>query len=293
LKAHDRIENTLCIGFIRRSSSAGADHDDSAPFHAGHGPERRARDLHAIRLQPASTAWRFGNVVDAMLVGSWGLYFFNSIFVTAISVAGSLFFNSLAGFSFGVLNFRFKNTLFMILLVGIMIPFQVLIIPQYIMLRSVPLFGGNDLFGQGGRGWLDSYWALIIPQLSGSFGIFFARQYYLSTPYELFEAARIDGCTSFTTFIKVYLPLSAPLFASLGILKSVSVWNDFFYPLIMTSSDSMRTVQLGLQAFQSVALFRWELMMAATTLASIPLVVAFFLFQRNFVSTAASSGLKA
>ena len=237
-------------------------------------------------------SWEFSNFVDAMKVANWGRYFLNSFFVTSIAVIGSLFLNGLAGYSFGVLRFPFRNLLFLLLLVGIIIPPQTLIIPQYIILRSIPLFGGNNVFGQGGSGWLDSYWALIIPQLSGSFGIFLFRQYYLNVPSQLYEASKIDGCGSFATFIKIYFPLSKPVIASLAILKSVAVWNDFFYPLIMTSSDAMRTVQLGLQSYRSFALFRWDLMMAACILVSFPLVVAFFMFQKHFIETAFSSGIK-
>lgn len=235
---------------------------------------------------------KFSNFVEAMKVANWGRYFFNSFFVTSISVLGSLFLNALAGYSFGVLRFPLRNFLFLLLLVGIMIPPQTLIIPQYIILRSIPLFGGNNIWGQGGSGWLDSYWALIIPQLSGSFGIFLFRQYYLNVPRQLYEAAKIDGCGQFMAFLKIYLPLSKPVLASLAILKSVAVWNDFFYPLIMTSSDEMRTVQLGLQSYRSFALFRWDLMMAACILVSLPLILAFFVFQRHFLQTAFSSGIK-
>jgi len=237
-------------------------------------------------------AWKISNFVEAMQTAPWGRYFFNSLFVTSVSVFGSLFLNSLAGYSFAVLRFPLKNLLFVFLLVGIMIPFQVIIIPQYLVLKSIPLFGGNNMLGRGGTGWLDTYWALIIPQLSGSFGIFLCRQFYLNIPYELNEASRMDGCTPFQAFIKVYVPLSKPIYATLGILKSVAVWNDFFYPLIMTTSDKMRTVQLGMQVYRNFALFRWDLLMAATLLICLPLLVAFFSFQRLFIQTAAASGLK-
>lgn len=237
-------------------------------------------------------SWKFSNFIETLKVANWDRYFFNSFFVTSVSVIGSLFLNSLAGYSFSVLRFPLRNVLFFLLLVGIMIPYQVLIIPQYIILKSIPLFGGNNIFGRGGSGWLDSYWALIIPQLSGSFGIFLFRQYFLSIPRELYDAAKIDGCGPFNAFITIYLPLSRPVLASLAILKSVAVWSDFFYPLIMTSSDSMRTVQLGLQSYQNYALFRWDLMMAACILVSLPLVIAFFVFQKYFLQTALASGIK-
>ncbi len=238
-------------------------------------------------------AWRFANFIDTLKVASWGRYFFNSFFVTSITVVGSLFFNSLAGYSFAVLHFRFRNFLFIFLLIGIMIPYQSIIIPQYLIMKSIPFFGGNSFLGKGGTGWLDTYWALIIPQLSGSIGIFLCRQYYLNVPYDLHEAAKIDGCNPFQTFIRIYIPLSKPIYASLGILKTVAVWNDFFYPLIMTTSDSMRTVQLGLQSYQNYALFRWDLLMAANILVCLPLVIAFLMLQRLFIQTAVSSGLKA
>jgi len=249
-----------------------------------------------VYMQEAFTifpqTWKFSNFIETMRVAAWGRYFLNSVLVTSVSVVGSLFLNSLAGYCFAVLRFPFRNALFLLLLVGIMVPYQALIIPQYLILKSVPLFGGNDLFGRGGTGWLDTFWALIIPQLSGSFGIFLCRQYFLGIPRDLFEAARIDGAGPFRVFVHIYLPLGKPVLASLAILKSVAVWNDFFYPLIMTSSDSMRTVQLGLQAYRSYALFRWDLMMAACILVSLPLIVAFFVFQRNFMETAVASGIK-
>ena len=244
----------------------------------------------SVTLIPKS--WKVSNFVDTLKVANWGRYFFNSFYVTSISVVGSLFLNSLAGYSFAVLRFRFRNAMFLLLLVGIIVPHQALIIPQYIILKSIPFFGGNNILGQGGSGWLDSYWALIIPQLSGSFGIFLCRQYYLNIPRELYEAGKIDGCSPLNAFLRIYLPLSKPVLASLGILKSVSVWSDFFYPLIMTSSDSMRTVQLGLQSYRNYALFRWDLMMAACILVCLPLIIAFFIFQKYFLQTAFSSGIK-
>jgi multiple sugar transport system permease protein len=244
----------------------------------------------SVDLIPRS--WKVLNFIETLKVANWGRYFFNSFYVTSVSVIGSLLLNSLAGYSFAVLRFPGRNLLFFFLLVGILVPPQTLIIPQYIILRSIPLFGGNNIFGQGGAGWLDSYWALIVPELSGSFGIFLFRQYYLNTPREFYEASKIDGCTAFNTFLRIYLPLSKPVLASLAILKSVHVWNNFFYPLIMTSSDEMRTVLLGLQSYQNYALLRWDLMMAACVLVCLPLVIAFFVFQRHFLQTAFSSGVK-
>lgn len=182
--------------------------------------------------------------------------------------------------------------MFLLLLLGLMIPAQVTIIPQFLLLKSVPFFGGNDWLGSGGTGWLDSYYALIIPELSGAFGIFMARQFFQQVPKALDEAAYIDGAGILRLFLYIYIPLSGPLLGTLGIFKFVAVWNDFFHPLIYTSSPSMRTIQLGLQVFRGEYQVQYNLLMAATLMVSLPIVVAFFLFQKQFIRSVVSSGVK-
>ena len=232
------------------------------------------------------------NYVEAMQAAPWGRYFFNSTFVALVSVLGSLLLNSVAGFCFARLRFRGRDLLFFFMLIGIMIPPQAIIIPQFLMMRYMPLFGGNDITGQGGIGWLNSYWALIMPWLAGSFGIFLCRQYYINFPEELDEAARLEGCGPFRLFTHIYLPLSGPVLAALAILKTVFMWNDFFYPLIMTNSANMRTVQLGLQTFAGEYYADWHLMMAAALLTTLPLIVLFLFLQRYFVEGIVTTGLK-
>jgi multiple sugar transport system permease protein len=232
------------------------------------------------------------NYVEAMQAAPWGQYFFNSTYVTLVAVVGSLLLNSVAGFAFARLRFRGRDLLFFFMLIGIMIPPQAIIIPQFLMMRYMPLFGGNDLAGQGGIGWLNSYWALIIPWLAGSFGIFLCRQYYINFPEELDEAARLEGCGPLRLFLHIYLPLSGPVLAALAILKTVFMWNDFFYPLIMTNSASMRTVQLGLQTFAGEYYADWHLLMAAALVVTLPLVVLFLFLQRYFVEGIVTTGLK-
>jgi multiple sugar transport system permease protein len=232
------------------------------------------------------------NYIEAMKAAPWGRYFFNSTYVTAISVIGSLLLNSVAGFAFARLRFRARDVLFFFMLIGIMIPPQAIIIPQFLMMRYMPLFGGNDLTGQGGIGWLNSYWALIMPWLAGSFGIFLCRQFYINFPEELDEAARLEGCGPLRLFLYIYLPLSGPVLAALAILKTVFMWNDFFYPLIMTNTASMRTVQLGLQTFAGEYYADWHLLMAAALVVTLPLVVLFLFLQRYFVEGIVTTGLK-
>jgi multiple sugar transport system permease protein len=237
-------------------------------------------------------AWRVANFIEAMQVAPWHRYFFNSFIVTSIAVVGSLFFNSFAGYSFARLKFPGRDFLFFFILIGLMVPPQVTIIPQFLIMRGMPFFGGNNWLGQGGTGWLDTYYALIIPALSGSIGIFLCRQFYLGFPKALDEAARIDGCSPFRAYFMIYMPASRPIYASLGILKTVAVWNDFFYPLVMTNSEKMRTVQLGLQVYRSSGMVQWEYLMAATTIVTIPVLIIFLCFQRYFVQGIMTSGIK-
>ncbi|MBN2980970.1 carbohydrate ABC transporter permease [Cohnella algarum] len=246
--------------------------------------------LGAMRLLPAS--WHPENYARAMRMGDWPTYFKNSAIVTAVAVAGSLAFNSLAGFSFARLRFKGKQPIFLTLLVGMMVPAQVVVIPQFLILKSIPLFGGNDWLGAGGNGWLDSYYALIVPELAGAFGVFMARQFYLQFPRALDDAAYIDGAGYLRLFFSVYLPQSGPLLATLGIFKFVAVWNDFFHPLIYTNSEAMRTLQLGLQVFRGEHQVQYNLLMAASLLVSLPIVVMFFVFQKQFIRSMVASSVK-
>lgn len=249
-------------------------------------------ELYFVGINLLPKHLRPSNYVEAMRAAPWGRYFFNSAVVTVVSVGGSLLLNSVAGFAFARLRFRGRDLLFFFMLIGIMIPPQAIIIPQFLMMRSMPLCGGNDITGQGGIGWLNSYWALIMPWLAGSFGIFLCRQYYINFPEELDEAARLEGCGPLRLFLYIYLPLSGPVLAALAILKTVFMWNDFFYPLIMTNSASMRTVQLGLQTFAGEYYADWHLLMAAALVVTLPLVVMFLFLQRYFVEGIVTTGLK-
>ncbi len=236
--------------------------------------------------------WRVQNYIDSMKASDWGTFFKNSFIVAIFAVGGSVIVSFLAGFTFARMQFPGRNIIFLLLLMGLMVPAQAVVIPQFIIMKHVPWFGGNDLFGMGGTGWLDTHYALIIPQLAAPVGVFLARQFYQAFPKEMDEAAQIDGAGYFRTFVKIYMPLSGPLIAAFGILKTVYVWNDFFHPLIYTNSASMRTVQLGLQLFNGEADIRFNLLMAATLIVSLPLIVMFFMFQKQFVQSQLSISVK-
>ncbi|MFH1512441.1 MAG: carbohydrate ABC transporter permease, partial [Bacillota bacterium] len=152
--------------------------------------------------------------------------------------------------------------------------------------------GGNNILGQGGTGLLNTLWAVIIPQLCGAFGIFLCKQFYLCFPQAMDDAARIDGCKEFRIYWNIYLPQSLTILASLVIIKSISVWNDFFFPLIMTTSSNKRTVQLALQVFKSNVEGHWSWLMAVTLITILPVIVIFMFAQRYFVQSVTASGMK-
>ena len=159
-----------------------------------------------------------------------------------------------------------------------MIPIQVLIIPSYLTVLSL--------------GWKNSFFALIIPRMVSAFGIFLLRQFYLSIPRDLDEAAFIDGASHFVVWWRIILPLSRPALATLAIFAFLFAWNDFLWPLIVTDDPNMRTIQLGLVMFQGRYSTNWTLLMAGTVTATIPTVIAFLLGQRQFIESIALSGVK-
>jgi multiple sugar transport system permease protein len=243
-----------------------------------------------FRLIPKHFA--FANYVTAMRSGNWPLYFWNSFVVTFICVIGSLVINSTAGYAFARLKFKGRDLLFMAALIGMMVPQQVTMVPLFVILRKIPLVGGNDLFGNGGHGFVNSYWGMVIPQLAGAFGVFLFRQFFMNFPSSLDDAAKIDGLGRFRAFIKIYMPLSLPVFATLMALKTTFVWSEYTWPLIITQSESLKTVQLALTMFRTENEVHWTLLMAATTVITLPLIALFLAAQKYFVEGIATTGMK-
>lgn len=232
------------------------------------------------------------NYVDAMASGNWGIYFRNSLMITALAVIFSLLFNSIAGYAFARLRFKGSKGLFMLLLVGLMMPPQVTMLPTFLIMAKFPLLGGNNLWGMGGTGLVNTYAGLVIPLVSGSFGVFLCKQFYENFPKSLDEAAEIDGTNKWQTYFQIYLPNSKAILATLSLLKGVSVWNDYLWPLVMTNSENMKTVQLALTMFKTDGLIQWNQMMAAAVLVVLPMIVLFLCAQKYFVQGVVTSGLK-
>jgi multiple sugar transport system permease protein len=221
-----------------------------------------------------------------------GRLVFNSAFVASAIVVLQLFFNSLAAYTFAKRNFPGKNILFMVFLSTMMIPGQVTLIPAYMILQHMPLFGGNDILGMGGHGWLDSYWGLIIPSMTSVYGIFLLRQYMKSIPDDLIDAAKMDGATDFRIYWQIILPLTGPALAAMAIFTFTYQWNDFFWPLITISSPEYRTLPLGLALFVVRNRTVWDLIMAGSVIATLPILIIFLLFQRYFIKGISLSGMK-
>lgn len=207
-------------------------------------------------------------------------YFFNSLVVATITTIGQVIISAFAGYAFARLKFKGSDFIFFIILITMMIPPQVNIIPLFFLMRELHL--------------IDTYQALIIPGFFGGFGIFMFRQFFLNFPKEIEESSRIDGCNIFTTFCKIALPLSLPTIAALSIFTFVSSWNSFMWPLIITNSDSMRTLPVGLAAlkgsFREVTL--WGDLLACSVICGIPTIIIFIIGKKYFINDLMQGSLK-
>jgi multiple sugar transport system permease protein len=225
---------------------------------------------------PSGIHWQ--NYADAIHAAPFGRFFLNSFLVTAATVLGNLVLCSLAGYAFARLRFFGRDVLFVLLLATLMIPFQVVMIPIFLIMRHLGL--------------VDSLGALILPNLVTPFGIFLMRQFFRTLPIELEEAARIDGCSRLGVLVRIVLPLSGPALATLAVITFLWNWNDFLWPLVVIQSESNMTLQLGLSTFQGAHSTAWTLLMAGNVLAVLPMLLVFLLAQRQFVDSIAASGVK-
>jgi len=200
-----------------------------------------AEALHFPPVLPSGIHWQ--NYTDAFHAAPFGRFFLNSALVTGASVLGNLVFCSLAGYAFARLRFFGRDLTFVLILATLMIPFQVVMIPTFLIMRDLGL--------------IDSLGALILPNLVTPFGIFLMRQFFRTLPIDLEEASRIDGCSRLGTLFRIVLPLSGPALATLGVITFLYTWNDFLWPLIAIQSEGHMTLQLGLSTFQGAHATAW------------------------------------
>ncbi len=207
-------------------------------------------------------------------------YMLNTIFVTVMGILGVLISSSFVAYGFARFRFPFRDTLFIVLIGTMMIPLQVTMVPTFILFKYF--------------GWIDTFAPLIVPTFfgGGAFNIFLMRQFFMSIPYELDDAAKIDGCNYFQIFTIILLPLVKPALATVAIFGFVYNWNDFLNPLIYLNSAENYTLALGLQTFTTMYGTEYNLMMAASTIVLLPILIVFFAGQRYFIEGVATSGLK-
>ena len=213
-----------------------------------------------------------------------GLQTWNTLVYATVRTFLQLLLSSMAAFVLARYHFPGRNAIFYLILATVMIPHEVMLVPLYIMVKSVPLAGGNDIFGAGGTGWLDTYAGLILPGIVSGYSIFFLRQFFLSLPKELEEAARIDGCTAFGIYWRVALPMSIPALTTLGMFSFQFAWSDYTWPLVTSSSEGSRTLQLGLAIFSTYEGTDWAMLMTAAVISTLPLIAMFVLLQRFIVN---------
>lgn len=225
---------------------------------------------------PSSARW--ANYAEAMTLQPFGRFFLNTGIVAAASVAGQLAFCSMAAYAFARLRFRGRETLFRVYLATMMIPAMVTLIPAFLLIVRF--------------GWMNSYWALASPSISSVWGIFLLRQFFLTIPRDLEDAARIDGASEFAIFWRIVLPLSKPALATLAIFAFMGSWKDFLWPLIVTNRTDMRTVEVGIANFSAMYQTDWPHQMAAAVVVMAPIVLVFFFAQKYFVRGITMTGMK-
>jgi multiple sugar transport system permease protein len=221
-----------------------------------------------------------------------GRYLFNSLFVSAIGTFGQLIICVLAAYAFARVPFRGRNFLFMLVLATSLIPGEISLIPNFITINHIPFAGGNNWLGDGGSGLYDTYWAMILPGLAGAFQIFLLRQSFLQIPNDLWEASQLDGGGSWQYLWKVMLPLSLPGLTTVFIFGFIGRWNALLWPLIVTSSEELRPVQLAMTYYQDEFVTDQGAIMAASLIVTLPVILLYVIVQRQFVEGIGTTGLK-
>ncbi len=229
-----------------------------------------------IKLLPEK--WTLDNYRQVWQDLPFGTWLFNSFIITLVQTICNVFFASLAGFAFARLDFPGKNIIFSLLLASLMIPGIILLVPKFIILNEFHL--------------INTYGGLILPGLVSVVNIFLMKQFFETIPKDLEEAALIDGCSYFRIFWQIFLPVSKPALAAVAIYTFQGSWNEFMWPVIVTTTRDMFTLPVGMAFLKNEFSVQWPLLMAGTILISLPTIAIFLLFQRYFVQGVASAGLK-
>ncbi len=226
-------------------------------------------DVFSNRIEfiPSDVNWK--NYINIWKMAPFHLFYLNTIKITLLVTLGRLIVSSMAAYSFARLRFKGRDTLFLIYLATMMVPYQVTIIPVYILMANI--------------NWVNTHWSLIVPPIFSAFGIFLLRQFFLGIPKEMEEAARIDGCGYVGIYWRVVLPLTMPAMTALAIFTFLGTWNDFMGPLIFLNSLDKYTISVGLASLRGMYQTEWTLLMAGSVLTIVPVIVLFIIAQKHFI----------
>ena len=237
-----------------------------------------ATDLGARPPKILPTRWAFENYTEAFQMYSYMRYFMNSVIVTTIATILTLLINSMAAYAFAKYNFRGRDGLFVMTLAMIMIPLEVILIPIYLVVSSLGL--------------VNTYWGMIIPAAATPTGVFIIRQYMLTIPDELIEAARIDGAGEFRIFARIVLPLRRPALAVVAIFSILWRWNDFLWPLLIAQKEELYTLPVALALLNGQLVVPYNIVLAMSVMSIIPVLFMFVFMQRQIVQGIAQTGIK-
>ena len=228
---------------------------------------------------------QFENFIEAWSEAKFGKYFINSVLITAGTLSGLLFTSIMSGYAFARIQFKGRDLIFSLFLATMMMPESVTWIPNFLMIRGavIPLPGGS---------WLNTYWALTIPFMANAFSIFLLRQFFAQVPKDLWDAARIDGCDHTRFLIQIVLPISKAPIMTVLLFGFTASWNAFTWPLLVTTNATWRPMMVGLWTFVSEAGPQTHLLMAGAVISLIPILIIYFITQKQFTEGIATTGLK-
>jgi alpha-1,4-digalacturonate transport system permease protein len=235
-------------------------------------------ELFRVPLTFIPQDWTLENYVSRLAAGNFPVYFSNTVFGAVVSTAITGLINLMAGYALAKYIFKGRDIIFTVMIATLMIPLQVIMIPIFLQLKSL--------------GMLNSLWGIIIPPAATPTGVFLARQYLVTLPDSLIEAARIDGAREHTIFFRLILPMSKPIVATIAIFSFMWRWNDYLWPLIVITDNRKQTIQQALANFVGQLQINWSDLLAMTTIAIIPVIIVFLAFQRFFFSGIAAGSVK-
>jgi multiple sugar transport system permease protein len=236
------------------------------------------------------------NYFDAFERAPIGIFVFNSVMITAVTVALGLLINSMAGFTLAIMRWKGKEIMLTVIIATLILPFETIAVPLLMVVSRLPWIGPEGIT----LGWLNSHHVQIIPFIVDAFSIYLFVQFFKDIPYEMIEAARIDGAGWFRIFARVIVPISGPVFATAAILRGLFMWNQYLWPSMVVQATEYRPVMVGLGYFWGLTtsntpqggIFPWGEMMAYLTIITIPIIVMFLALQRAFIASIASTGIK-